>query len=124
MTQGEMGAGGWRREIQREIAKSKFLKEDPPRQFFIVTCKKCWQMNETAGFINCFPKYTQTQALTPGKLRRKSRSVLKWRFREAPSLEHAVQCLWEHAVLPVQGAVGRAGAWQPCVSRMGAGFRP
>lgn len=31
----------------------------------MVTCKKCWQMNETAGFINCFPKYTQTQEFTP-----------------------------------------------------------
>lgn len=127
-TQGEMGAGGRRREIHREIAKSGFLKEDPPRQFFIVTRKKCWQMNETAGFINCFPKYTQTQALTPGKLRRKSRSVQKWRFREASSLEHAVRCLWEHTVLSVQGAAGKGGGlaamheqdgyWVQALSRM------
>lgn len=33
----------------------------------------------------------------------------KWRFREASSLEHAVRCLWEHAVLPVQGAAGKGG---------------
>lgn len=32
----------------------------------MVTCKKCWQMNEIAGFKNCFPKYTQTQTFTPG----------------------------------------------------------
>lgn len=119
-----MGAGGRRREIHREIAKSGFLKEDPPRQFFIVTCKKCWQMNETAGFINCFPKYTQTQALTPGKLRRKSRSVLKWRFREAPSLEHTVQCYGSTQCCLCRAQRGRAGAWQPCMSRMGAEFRP
>lgn len=54
--------------------------------------------------------------------------VKKCAEMEVSSLEHAVHCLWEHAVLPVQGAAGKGrglaamheqdGYWIQALSRM------